>query len=98
MLRELFLAVVAGIPVNLAVGFLFYWKSTKGLRREAEELRRLNVLIIRALEGAGLADVHRDSAGKVVGLKVNFRGSMQIASSMRGALTVDKGPEQTATG
>jgi hypothetical protein len=55
-------------PTDSAEEPFFYWLSGKDLNREANELRRLNVLIIRALAHAGLADVNFEDEENPTGL------------------------------
>lgn len=60
--------IVSGIVSSMIVGALFYRLGGKDLKREANELRRLNILIIRALDQAEMIDVSYDETGRPTGL------------------------------
>ncbi len=70
------------------VHLLSLQKSGDDLRVEAERLRRLNVLIIRGLEEAGLARFARDASGEPSGLVINLKGVAEGRSSAHGNLSV----------
>jgi hypothetical protein len=65
------LLALAGVAVGALVTWLVAWryyeKASKDLRNEAETLGQLNVLMLRAMEEAGLAKFTRNAAGKPVG-------------------------------
>lgn len=82
---EWIVGIVTGLISGLITGtitcWFFYRLSGRDLRREAENLRRLNVLIIDALVHAGLAEVNLDAHGNPVGLVYKFRGGIKFGGS-----------------
>lgn len=79
---ELLGGIVSGLVTGVITCWFFYWLAGKDLRREASDLRQLNILTIRALAHAGLAEFNFDAQGKPIGLiyrfeaegKLNLRG------------------------
>ena len=62
------IAVIIGGLVTFLVARWYYKKAAKELRAEAETLRQLNILLLRAMEEAGFAKFTRDKDGNPVGL------------------------------
>jgi hypothetical protein len=50
-------STAVGGLISLVVSWFFYKKSGEELKAEAAELRRLNIVMLRALQIAGLVDV-----------------------------------------
>jgi hypothetical protein len=48
---------VIGGGITLAVSIVFYMLVAKGLKREADDLRRLNLTLVYLLDGAGVIEV-----------------------------------------
>lgn len=71
MILTIFSVIVGGLITWFASKY-FYIKAGKELREEADELRRLNVLMLRALENAGLAHFHRDDENNITGLQISL--------------------------
>ena len=69
-------SIVSGLISGLITGTLtcwvFYWLAGKDLKREASDLRKLNILTINALVQAELADVSVDAQGNPVGLRLKL--------------------------
>lgn len=79
---DIFLAiagVIIGAVITWAVAKRYYMKASKDLKKEAEDLRKLNILMIRAMEEAGLAKFNRDSNGNLIGLI--FDASLSLSTS-----------------
>ena len=89
---EWIIGIVTGLISGLIAGTLtcwfFYWLSGKDLKREAEDLRQLNILIIRALVQGGLAKVNFDADGKPKGLVLEPRGSARGITITKSAASV----------
>lgn len=73
--------VVSGLISGSLTCWFFYWLSGRDLKREANHLKResgdlkeLNILIIRAMQNAGIADVVFDENGIPRGLRYIFVG------------------------
>jgi hypothetical protein len=49
--------LLLGSAITLVVAAGFYWLASRDLKREAADLRRLNLLMIYLLDGAGIIDV-----------------------------------------
>jgi hypothetical protein len=82
-------SVVAGLISGLITGTLtcwvFYWLAGRDLKREANDLRKLNILTIRALVQAGLAEVNVDAQGNPVGLRYTLKaesGTFTLSGSV----------------
>ena len=77
---EWIIGIVTGLISGLIAGTLtcwfFYWLSGKDFKREVEDLRKLIILIIRALEQADLAKVSYDADGKPKGLVLELRANI----------------------
>jgi hypothetical protein len=63
------------------VSWIFYRLAGRDLAREAEQLRRLNIMTIDALEAARIAQVTRDATGKPTGLLYTFQVGAQVTVS-----------------
>ena len=87
---EWVIGIVSGLITGTMTCAVFYWLGGKDLKREAEDLRRLNILTIRALHHAGLAEINFDAAGKPVGLVFSFRSSGGIRASGTSIVTVER--------
>lgn len=75
ILPTLFGTLVGGFFTWLAA-WIYYKRAGHELASEAEKLRGLNVLILRALESAGLAEFSRDDEGNIKGMKIKISGSI----------------------
>lgn len=67
------LSVLIGALVTLIAARIYYQKASTDLVKEAQELHKLNILMLRALEQAGLAEFSRDSDGNICGLVINLK-------------------------
>lgn len=68
---EALVGVIVGAIITWFVSRWYYEKSGKDLQKEAESLRKLNILMIRALEDAGFASFRRDNNGDPFALIIN---------------------------
>lgn len=83
--------------IGVAVGALITWwaarhyyeKASCDLAAESKELKRLNVLMLRALESAGLAEFSRDDKGVIKGMVHRVSGHL-VADSATGTVTPKK--------
>lgn len=64
------LGVFAGGLITLIVARVYYEKASVELNKEAEYLRKLNILMLRAMQNAGLADLNTDENGNPIGLNI----------------------------
>lgn len=74
-MNELVLAValfLAGCLITILVALYFYLRSSKDLVQKTKELCRLDTLMLRAIEEAGLAAFNRDKNSKITGMVVNL--------------------------
>jgi hypothetical protein len=89
---EWIISIVTGLVSGLMSGTLtcwyFYRKSGNDLKQEADNLRNLNILIIRALEQAGLAKVSYDADGKPKGLVLELRANIGAVAASGSAASV----------
>lgn len=68
--------ILGGLITWLAARY-YYIKAGRELVREAEELKRLNILMLRGLESAGLAEFSRDQDGNIKGMVIKVSGNLQ---------------------
>jgi hypothetical protein len=75
---------------GMAVGALITWwaaryyyeKASRDLAAEAKELKRLNVLMLRALELIGPAEFARDNEGNIKGMVHRASGNLVADSAL----------------
>ena len=63
--------ILTGMVSSAIVATVFYYLSGRDLAKEASELRKLNLLLIRALHNAGVIEVIFDDQGKPKGLAIS---------------------------
>jgi hypothetical protein len=63
------LSIFIGALVTCLVAHRYYKRAADELRQESSELRRLQDLMLSLMEQQGWATLHRDSSGKIVGVK-----------------------------
>lgn len=76
--------VIIGAIISIVVAKHYYEKASLDLAVEAEKLKTMNVLMLRALEHAGLAEFSRDDDGNIRGFVFKFiseGGSMKSSGS-----------------
>lgn len=84
-------AMAVGALITWWAARYYYEKASRDLAAEAKELRRLNVLMLRALESTGATEFSRDDEGNFKGLVHRSSGDLAAgAATMGGAGTVDK--------
>lgn len=72
-------SVIVGGLVTFFCSKHYYEKASKELRIEAEKLCRLNNLILRVMENAGLATLTRDAQGNITNFVVNVNASGAVS-------------------
>ena len=80
MPRDVLLTLV-GAALGLAISHLYYMKSTSDMRGDVEERKRIDELILRGIENVGSMNYIHDDSGKVIGVKIQLRGSGQAQAS-----------------
>ena len=65
-------SIIIGSVITWFFSYIYYKKSGDKLREEAEKLERLNILILRAMENAGLAKLNKDENGNPTGLIIEL--------------------------
>jgi hypothetical protein len=63
---EIFVGVMGGGLIST----YFSWQASKELRREANEIRKYNIMLIDFLDDAGVIDVKRDAEGNPIQVRV----------------------------
>jgi hypothetical protein len=86
------IAVAVGGFVTWLVARAYYEKASKDLRKEAETLRQLNILILRGMENAGLVKLTRDQAGNPSGLAFDAALSIGAKADAQFDAVVGKKP------
>jgi hypothetical protein len=62
---------LTGIVSSALIAAIFYCLSGRDLAKEASDLRKLNLLLIRALHNAGVIEATFDDKGKPRGLVIS---------------------------
>ncbi len=79
-------SIVASVFLGGLVGTLIAWrfekKASEELRFEAQELRRLTLLVLRALEEGGIATLTRDERGTICGFVLGGSARLEATSSL----------------
>lgn len=76
------------VVIPMAIGALITWwvskhyyqKAGKELQTEASELKKLNTLMLRAMENSGLAKFIKDEHGKIKGMAIEFSTKIEANS------------------
>lgn len=78
--------IIGGIVTGLFSKY-YYARASKDLNKEASKLIKLDNLILRSMEEAGLVEYTRDEQGNIKGLVIKVSGSINIKSDVHGNLT-----------
>lgn len=88
--------VLLGAAITWWAAKHYYEKASKDLTAEAKELKKLNTLMLRGLESAGLAEFSRDEEGNIKGMVISGSGNMQAGpATISGTATVTRKKEAT---
>ena len=77
------LSVLAGGLLTFIAARIYYEKASKDLVKESEDLKRLNIIMLRAMEHAGLAKFAKDEHENITGLSFSIKadaGAFTITS------------------
>lgn len=80
-------AILAGAMITFIVAKNYYERASTDLIDEAEKLRKLNILMLRALEEGGVAKFNRDANGEIIGLVLNGKVTFSVGSRMSAGLS-----------
>jgi len=75
---ETLISLFIGAAVTWIIAWFYYKKAGDKLRKEAAELRKLNSIILTALERQGWAKLNRDKSGNIIGFIFEYTGSVGI--------------------
>lgn len=75
---EAIIGTVAGALITFLAAHLYYVRASADLTNEANQLRNLNHLILRAMEDAGIAEFSRDANGNIVGMRYNIKAHTEV--------------------
>ena len=64
--------------------------QSKNANEKSMEIKRLNNLMLRAMEHAGQVKLNYDSTGKITGFVIELAGSMKSNASASGVLSINK--------
>jgi hypothetical protein len=83
--------IVTGMVSSAIVATIFYNLSGRDLAKEASELRKLNLLLIRALHNAGVIEVIFDEQCRPKGLAINVvaANALRLGDSVDVSVTRD---------
>jgi Tfp pilus assembly protein PilW len=71
------IGILAGSIVTFLVSRYYYAKATQDLIIESASLRKLNELMLRAMEQAGFAKFNRDPQGKITGMIISLSANIK---------------------
>jgi hypothetical protein len=66
---EALIGIVVGGVITFLVARYYYKKASEELSKEANELRRLNNLMLHGMEYAGWIELQRDKEGNITGFR-----------------------------
>jgi hypothetical protein len=90
-LMEAFIETVVGGVITFLVSRYYYKKASEELVKEANELRRLNNLMLRGMDYAGWIELQRDKEGNIIGFRQTITGVEGIKSEEKvGTPTITK--------
>jgi len=83
-MSAIIVGLLTGVVSSTVVAVVFYYLSGRDLANEASDLRKLNLLLIRALHNAGIIEVTFDDKGKPRGLVIsaNAANALQLDGSV----------------
>ena len=91
---EAFLSMLLGVVLGGIVSAVITWlssrESSRELRSEAERLRNLTEILIRAAEDAGHMKANRNSKGETIGLVLELKSEFKTEAGMTANPTVEK--------
>jgi hypothetical protein len=73
-------SMTIGALITWWVSKHYYQKAGKELQTEASELKKLNTLMLRAMEKAGLAKFYRDEHGNLKGIVIELSTKIKASS------------------
>jgi hypothetical protein len=79
---ETVFSTLIGAFITGVVSRYYYMRAAKELQQEADELRRLTTLVLRAMENAGWANLNRDASGRIMGLVIRASGHLRGTGSL----------------
>lgn len=71
------ISMAIGALITWLVSRYYYIKAGQELKIEATELKKLNTLMLRALEKAGLAKFNRDENGNIKGMIIELASKIE---------------------
>jgi hypothetical protein len=74
------LSFLIGGLITFIVSWFSYMRAGKDLKKEAEELRKINTLILRGLEQQGV-DFSKDQEGNITGIMIKLKADIRAKSS-----------------
>jgi len=83
-------SVVLGGLITWLCSKYYYQKASKELRKEAEELRRLNNLMLRGMELAGWVTLNKDEQGNIKGYKFILKAESGTITMKGSSVTLVK--------
>ncbi|WP_163576196.1 hypothetical protein [Halomonas faecis] len=75
------ISMLVGATITWWVARSYYEKASHDLSMEAAELKKLNTLMLRGMEEAGMAEFSRDHEGNIQGMKINMSSNIQAGSA-----------------
>jgi hypothetical protein len=77
------ISVGTGLITGAITCWYFYWLGGKDLKREVDDLRKLNGILIRGLHNAKILDASFDDEGNATGLMIGLSG--RCVTTFRGS-------------
>lgn len=83
--REMLLTIL-GVLLGWGISHIYYLKSLDDLKRDAEERKRVEWLVLRGIESIGHIKYSRDSNGDVIGVVIELKASSSANASASAVL------------
>lgn len=71
------ISMFIGAVITLLAAKYYYQKASKDLETEASELKKLNILMLKAMESAGLVKFNRDENGNIKGMIIDLSSNIE---------------------
>jgi len=88
------ISVIFGGIITWFVAWHYYKREGEELRHEAKELRKLNSMILIALEKQGWVKLNQDQDGNITGFVFEYAGNIPLHLGVSGNTEFDPGKKR----
>jgi hypothetical protein len=86
--------VILGGIITWFLAWYYYKRAGEELRHEAEKLRKLNSMILIALEKQGWVKLNRDKDGNITGFLFEYAGNIPLHLGISSHTEFDSGKKR----